>query len=206
MLNVLFKTPVYSRRKGRFVNSAFPNKKNLAQKRSLFMTNKFESKCLQKFYVSSKHEKECYMKTTSYLEEPNRHFCQHFMRRTTQQTFLAINLASQQKTTKLYFSSQVRKQFKLLTVPFKPLSCCLRSNKLANCHVWKYCKDLTLAWFDLSIKSYFSTVSFLILLTFLRAYILKQLLFSISVNIGFRDIYLAANIQPLFTSISKINC
>ena len=112
--------------------------------RSIFMTNKFESKCLQKFYVSSKHEKECYMKTTSYLEEPNRHFCQHFMRRTTQQTFLAINLASQQKTTKLYFSSQVRKQFKLLTVPFKPLRCCLRSDKLVNCHVWKFCKDLFL--------------------------------------------------------------
>ena len=51
------------------MNSAFPNKKNLAQQRSLFMTNKFESKCLQKFYVSSKHEKECYMKTTSYLED-----------------------------------------------------------------------------------------------------------------------------------------
>ena len=94
----LFTTPVYSPRRGRFVNSAFPNKKNLAQKRSLFMTNKFESKCLQKFYVSSKYEKECYMKTTSYLEEPNRHFCRHFMRRTTQQTFSAINLASQQKT------------------------------------------------------------------------------------------------------------
>ena len=45
---------------------------------------------------------------------PSRHFCQHFMRRTTQQTLLAINLASQEKTTKLYFSSQVRKQFKLL--------------------------------------------------------------------------------------------
>ena len=130
MLDGLFTTPVYSRRRGRFVNSAFPNKKNLAQKRSLFMTNKFESKCLQKFYVSSKHEKECYMKTTSYLEEPNRHFCQHFMRRTTQQTFLAINLASQQKTTKLYFSSQVRKQFKLLSVPLKPLRCCSRSDKL----------------------------------------------------------------------------
>ena len=92
--------------RGRFVNAAFPNKKHLAQQRSLFMTNKFESKCLQKFYVSSKHEKECYMKTTSYLEEPNRHFCQHFMRRTTQQTLLAINLASQQKKTKLYFSSK----------------------------------------------------------------------------------------------------
>ena len=78
----LFTTPVYSPRRGRFVNSAFPNKKNLAQKRSLFMTNKFESKCLQKFYVSSKYEKECSMKTTSYLEEPNRHFWQHFMRRT----------------------------------------------------------------------------------------------------------------------------
>ena len=98
------------------------------------MTNKFESKCLQKFYVSTKHEKECYMKTTSYLEEPNRHFCQHFMRRTTQQTFSAINLASQQKTTKLFFSFQVRKQFKLLTVPFKPLRCFLRSYKLVNCH------------------------------------------------------------------------
>ena len=70
----LFTIPVYSPRRGRFVNSAFPNKKNLAQTRILFMTNKFESKCLQKFYVSSKHEKECYMKTTSYLKEPNRHF------------------------------------------------------------------------------------------------------------------------------------
>ena len=44
-------------------------------------------------------------------------FCQHFMRRTTQPTLLAINLASQQKTTKLSFSSLVWKQFKLLTVP-----------------------------------------------------------------------------------------
>ena len=131
----LFTTPVYSPRRGRFVNSAFSNKKNLAQKRSLFMTTKFESKCLQKFYVSSKHEKECYMRTTSYLDEPNRHFCQHFMRRTTQQTFSAINLASQQKTTKLFFSSQVRKQFKLLAVPLKSLRCCLRSDKLVNCHV-----------------------------------------------------------------------
>ena len=99
----------------------FPEQKIMAQQRSLFMTNKFESKCLQKFYVSSKHEKEYYMKTTSYLEEPNRHFCQHFMRRTTQQTFSAVNLASQQKTTKLFFSSQVRKQFKLLAVLVKLL-------------------------------------------------------------------------------------
>ena len=70
----LFTTPVYSPRRGHFVNSAFPNKKHLAQKRSLSMTNKFERKCLQKFYVSSKHEKECFMKTTSYLEKPSRPF------------------------------------------------------------------------------------------------------------------------------------
>ena len=76
----------------------------------------------------------------SYLEQPSHRFCQHFMQRTTQQTFLAINLVSQQKTTKLYFSSQVRKQFKLLTVPFKPLRCCLRSDKLEN----RLCKDLFL--------------------------------------------------------------
>ena len=31
------------------------------------MTNKNERKCLQKLYVSSKYDKECFMKTTSYL-------------------------------------------------------------------------------------------------------------------------------------------
>ena len=108
------------------------------------MTNKFESKCLQKFYISSKQEKECSIKTTSCLEEPSRHFCQHFMWRMTQQTFLAINLASQQKTTKFFFSSHVRKQFKLLMAPIKPLCCCLPSDKLVNCHAWKFYKDLFL--------------------------------------------------------------
>ena len=133
----------------------FLTRKIWSKNRSLFMTNKFESKCLPKFYVSSKWEKECYRKTESYLEQPSLHFCQHFMRRTTQQTFLAINLASQQKTTKLFFSSQVRKQFKLLTVPLNPLRCCLRSDRLVNCHVWKFYKDLFLNFrvFALSIKS-----------------------------------------------------
>ena len=162
------------------------------------MTNKFESKCLQKFYVSSKHEKECYMKTTSYLEEPNRHFCQHFMRRTTQQTFLAINLASQQKTTKLYFSSQVGKQFKLLTVPFTLLRCCWRSGEVVKCiSMFENSAKIyfkTFAWFDPSVKSYLFMVSSRILLRSLRVYILKQLLFSISVNSGFRNIYRAARV------------
>ena len=48
-----------------------------------------------------------------------------FMRRTTQQTFSAINFARQQKTTKLFFSSQVRKELNILAVPFKSLRCCL---------------------------------------------------------------------------------
>ena len=88
----------------------FLTRKMWPRNRSLFKTNKFERKCVQKFHVSSKQEKECYRKTTSYLEQSSRHFCQHFIQRTTQQTFLAMNLASQQKTTKLYFSSQLRKQ------------------------------------------------------------------------------------------------
>ena len=141
MLDGLFTTPVYSRRRSRF---RFLRRQFWLKNRSLFMKNKFKRKCLQKFYVSSKQEKEWYRKTTSYLEQMSRHFCQHFMRRTTQQTLLAINVASQQKTTQLYFSSQVRKQFKLLAVPFKPLRCCLRNDKLVNCHVWNFCKDLFL--------------------------------------------------------------
>ena len=138
------------------------------------------------------------MKPTSYLQEPNSHFWQHFMRRTTQQTFSAINLASQQKTTKLFFSSQVRKQFKLLAVPFKSLRCCLRSDKLVNCHVWKFCKDLFLNFrvsiADLSVYQIVLFNGFLSdLLRSLRVYTLKQLFFSISVNRGFRNIYLATS-------------
>ena len=148
--------------------------KHLAQK-SKYIYDKTNLKAMfAEFY---------YSKTTSYFEQPNRHFCQHFMRRTTQQTFLTISLASQQKTTKLYFSSQVRKQFKLLTVPFKP---CLRSDKLVYCHVWKFCKDVFLnfrvIWSVNQIV--FLMVSSLILLRSLRVYILKQLLFSISLNVA----------------------
>ena len=78
----------------------FLRRKFWLKNRSLFMTNKFKRKCLQKFYVSSKQEKEWYRKTMSYIEQLSRHFCQHFLRRTTQQTLLAKNLVSQQKTGK----------------------------------------------------------------------------------------------------------
>ena len=51
--------------------------------------------------------------------------------------FLAINLAGQQKTTKIYFSSRVRKQFKRFHFS-KPSRCCLRSDKLrcVNFRFW----------------------------------------------------------------------
>ena len=78
----------------------FVTRKFWLKNRSLFTTNKFKRKCLQKFYFLSKQEKEWYRKMTSYLEQPSRHFCQHFLRRTTQQTLLAKNLVSQQKTGK----------------------------------------------------------------------------------------------------------
>ena len=108
-LNELSTATVYSRRRSRFVNSAFSNKKILVQKSKFIYDNaiKFKRKCLQKFYVSSKQEKERYRKTTSYLEQPSRHFCHHFfMRITSQQTLSAVNLASQHKTNKalLFFS------------------------------------------------------------------------------------------------------
>ena len=47
---------------------------------------------------------------------------------------LATNLVSQQNTTKPHFSSQVRKQFKLLALPFKPLRCRLQNDKLTTLH------------------------------------------------------------------------
>ena len=131
------------------------------------------------------------------------------MRRTTQQTFMTINFARQQKTTKLYFCSQVGKQFKLWTVPFKPLLCCLRSDKLVNCHVWKFCEDLfwnfRVIWSVVNqIVSFYCFLSDFVEIT--SCVYTKQLFFSISGNYGFRNIYLAAS--RLFTSIQRVivNC
>ena len=141
---------------------------------------------------------------TSYLEQLSRQFCQHFMQRTTQQTLLTINLVSQQKTTKLYFSSQATKEFKLLMVPLKPLRCCLRSDQLVNCFVWKFCKDLFLnfrvVWFINQIVLFNGFLSDFV--NFFSSLI--------SVNSGFRNIYLATlrlgkYIQPLFTAMEKNN-
>ena len=58
VLRGLFTAPVYSRRRSRFVNSPFSNKKILAPKSKFVCDKQIKRKCLQKFYVSSKQEKE----------------------------------------------------------------------------------------------------------------------------------------------------
>ena len=59
----------------------FLARKNLPKNRSLFMRNETKSKCLPKFYVSRKQDKEYYRKTTPYLEQPSHHVSSSFMRR-----------------------------------------------------------------------------------------------------------------------------
>ena len=129
----------------RILGLTFLNKRHLAQKTDFYLwqINLKANVCRNStFQVNRKKNATGRRRLTSSNRAAS--FVSNLVRRTTQQTFLAINLASQQKTTKLYFSSQVKKQLKLLTVSFKPLRCCLRSDKLVNCHVWKFCKDLFL--------------------------------------------------------------
>ena len=149
MLDGLFTTPVYSRRRSRFVNLAFPDKKICSKIEVYLWQRNLKANVRKNSTFQVNRKKKSYRETTSYLEQPSRHFCQHFMRRTTQQTGLAINLASQQKTAKLYYSSQLRKQFKLLTVPFKPL------HYTVVCEV----KNLWIAMFENSAKIYFQTLA-----------------------------------------------
>ena len=47
-------------RRGRFLNSAFPSKKSLAQKLKFIYNKQISEQMLQKLYASSKQEKECY--------------------------------------------------------------------------------------------------------------------------------------------------
>ena len=109
VLDGLFTTLVYSRRRSRFVNSAFPNKKIWPKnRRLLWQTNLKANVCKNStFQVNRKKNGTGRRRLTS----SNRAaiFVSTLMRRATQQTLLTINLASQQKTTKRYFSSQVRK-------------------------------------------------------------------------------------------------
>ena len=168
------------------------------------MTNKFKRKCLQKFYISSKQEKEWYRKTTSYLEQPSRHFCQHFTRRTTQQTLFGYKLgeSTENNIALLFFSGKETAQTFSGSIEAITLLCCLQNDKLVNSHVWKFCKDLFLnlrvIWSVNQIVLFNGFLSDLVEIT--SCVYTKTIIFSISVNSGFGNIY------QLFTSISKNNC
>ena len=108
--------------------------------------------------------------------------------RTTQQTLLAIYSASQQKTKKLCFSSQVRKEqnsnFKRFHLSHYAVVCEVINLWIAmfeNSAKISFFKNRSLqslktfAWFNPSIKSYLLMASSLILLRSLLVYILKQL-------------------------------
>ena len=75
------------------MNSSFPNKKeHFVKKRSSFMTNKEESNVCRSSTFQVNRTKNATGKRR--LTSSNRATCQHFIGRTTQQTFLVINLAS----------------------------------------------------------------------------------------------------------------
>ena len=204
----MFTTPVYSPRRSRFVNSAFSNNKILAQKSMFIQTNVCRN-CT--FQVNTRKNTTWRRRLTS----RNRIAilsALHAKNDTTNLFGYKLGKSTENNKALLFFSAKETIQtFK----SFKSLRCCSRSDKLVNCHVWKFYQDLFLncrvsSWPDLSIKSYFLMVSSLILLRSLRVYILKHLFLSISVNSGFRNIYLATSwlgkYLALFTSISKNNC
>ena len=114
LLDGMLTTPVYSNRRGRFVNSAFPNKKKRCTKMEVYL---WQTKCLLNFYVSSEYDKQCYRKTTPHLEQPSRLTRLHAQNGTTNN-----KLGELTENNKALFSSQVRKQFKLLTVPFNTIT------------------------------------------------------------------------------------
>ena len=86
----------------------FLTRKFRIKNRSLFMTNKFKRKCLQKFYVSSKQEKEWYGKTTSYLEQRSRHFCQQLHAKNDTTNLFGYKLGESTENNKalLFFSGK----------------------------------------------------------------------------------------------------
>ena len=83
----------------------FLARKNLPKNRSLFMRNETKSKCLPKFYVSSKQDKEYYRKTTPYLEQPSRHVSSSFMRRKRLKP-ITVPLETKKKNNNYSFQSR----------------------------------------------------------------------------------------------------
>ena len=120
--------------------------------------------------------------------------------------------SSENNKALLFFSG--KKQFKLLTVLFKLLRCCLRSDKLVICHVWKFYKDLFLNfrvfWSVNQIVLFNGFLSDVVEIT-LSIYTKIIILFNLGEYwrqeyLTRRRVRVSVNIHPRFTSISKNNC
>ena len=136
------------------------------------------------------------MKTTSYREEPSRHnflSTLHARNDTTNHFGYKLGESTENNKRLLFFSGKETIQtfngsIKAITLLFaKWLTCELQCLKiLLNKDLFL---NLRVIWsVNQIVLLNFLMVSFLILLSSLRVYILKQLFFSMSVNSGFRNI------------------
>ena len=107
-------TSVYSRRRSRFVNSAFQQEKFGPKiEVSLWQTNLKANVCRNSTFKVNRKKNATTGRRR--LTSSNRagFFVSTSCEERHNKQLLAINLASQKKTTKLYFSSRTRKQFKV---------------------------------------------------------------------------------------------
>ena len=143
VLDGLITTPVYSRRRGLFLNSAFPNKKNLAQKSKfiyLWQANLKANVCkISTFQVNRKNNATKRWRLTS-SNRPSIMWARHAKNDKTNPSDYKLGESTVKNKALLFFLGN--ETFKLLTVLFKPLRYCLRSDKLVNYHVWNFCEDL----------------------------------------------------------------
>ena len=90
------------------MNSAFSNKKIWLKNRSLFMTNKFKRKCLQKFCFQVNRKKNDTGRRPSYLEQPSRPFLSalHAKNDTTSLFGYKLGESTENNKAPLFFSGK----------------------------------------------------------------------------------------------------
>ena len=206
MVDGLFTTPVYPRRRGRFANSAFPNKKNLVQK-SKFIYDKQIWKRMFAEILSFKeigqrmlHEDDVLPRGT----EPSFLSALHSKNDTTNLFGYKLGESTENNKAVLFFSGKETIQtfngsIKPITLLFsKWYACELRSNcdLFLNFRVIWSVNQIVLS--NSFLSDFVEITSCVYTKTIIRSnyriqgHILRSLFLSISVNSGFRNIYLAA--------------
>ena len=117
----MFTTPVYnSRRRGRFVNSAFLTRNILPKKRSFL----WQTKLKESVWRNSTFQVNRTNATGKRRLNSSNWVAMSTLQRKKDTTNLSgykLGELTENKKKKFYFSSQLRKQFKILTVLFEPL-------------------------------------------------------------------------------------